>query len=58
MTSLKTRSAALMTIPIPPRTKASAFNSYYNDYTLGGNLEFASDWNPENNLRVIITCKK
>jgi iron complex outermembrane recepter protein len=39
------------------QTKASAFNSYYNDYTLGGNLEFASDWNTWNHLRFSLHAK-
>ncbi len=34
-----------------------AFNSLYNDYTIGGNLEFASDWNDKNYLRVSFHIK-
>jgi iron complex outermembrane recepter protein len=30
----------------------SSFNSLYDDYTLGDNLEFVSDWNAENQLRA------
>ena len=37
--------------------KGYAFNSFYNDYTLGGNLELASDWNAENHLRFSIHGK-
>jgi iron complex outermembrane recepter protein len=39
------------------QNKASSFNSLYNDYTLGGNLEFASDWNTENHLRASFHAK-
>jgi hypothetical protein len=35
----------------------SSFNSFYDDYTLGGNLEFASGWNAENNLRASFHAK-
>jgi iron complex outermembrane receptor protein len=37
--------------------KSQSFNSFYNDYTLGGNLEFASDWNADNHLRFSIHAK-
>ena len=39
------------------QNKGSSFNSYYDDYTLGGNLEFATDWNAENNLRASFHAK-
>ena len=39
------------------QNKASSFNSLYNDYTVGGNLEFASDWNDKNHLRVSLHAK-
>jgi iron complex outermembrane receptor protein len=39
------------------QNKASSFNSLYDDYTLGGNLEFASDWNTENHLRTSFHVK-
>ena len=39
------------------QTKGYAFNSLYNDYTLGASVEFASDWNPENHLRVALHMK-
>ena len=39
------------------QNKASSFNSLYNDYTLGGNLEFASDWNPKNHLKASLHAK-
>ncbi len=39
------------------QTKRYAFNSLYNDYTVGGNLEFASDWNDQNHLRVSLHAK-
>jgi iron complex outermembrane receptor protein len=32
-------------------------NSLYDDYTVGGNLEFASDWNTENYLRASLHIK-
>jgi iron complex outermembrane receptor protein len=34
-----------------------SFNSFYDDYTLGGNMEFASDWNAVNHLRVSVHAK-
>jgi iron complex outermembrane recepter protein len=37
--------------------KRYAFNSLYNDYTVGGNLEFASDLNDKNHLRVSLHAK-
>jgi iron complex outermembrane receptor protein len=39
------------------QNKASSFNSLYDDYTLGGNLEFASDWNDKNHLRASLHAK-
>ncbi len=37
--------------------KGSSFNSYYDDYTVGGNIEFASDLNTENHLRGSLHAK-
>lgn len=39
------------------QNKGSSYNSFYDDYTLGGNLEFASDLNTENYLRVSLHAK-
>lgn len=39
------------------QTKGYAFNSHYNDYTLGGNVEFASDWNTQNHMRFSLHAK-
>jgi iron complex outermembrane recepter protein len=39
------------------QNKPSSFNSLYNDYTLGGNLEFGSDWNDSNLLKVSLHAK-
>jgi iron complex outermembrane recepter protein len=39
------------------QNKGSSFNSLYDDYTLGGNLEFASDWNDKNHLRASLHAK-
>ena len=39
------------------QNKGSSFNSLYNDYTVGGNLEFASNWNAENHLRASLHVK-
>jgi iron complex outermembrane recepter protein len=37
--------------------KGYAFNSFYDDYTLGGNVEFASDWKANNHLRFSVHAK-
>ena len=37
--------------------KPSSYNSLYNDYTLGGNLEFAGDLNNKNHLRASVQAK-
>jgi len=39
------------------QNKPSSFNSFYNDYTLGGNLEFDSDLNDKNHLKVSLHAK-
>jgi iron complex outermembrane receptor protein len=39
------------------QNKASSFNSLYDDYTLGGNLEFATDWKDKNRLKVSLHAK-
>ncbi|MBK8882718.1 MAG: TonB-dependent receptor [Bacteroidales bacterium] len=39
------------------QNKGSSFNSYYDDYTVGGNLEFGSKWNEENHLRASLHAK-
>jgi iron complex outermembrane recepter protein len=39
------------------QNKPSSFNSLYNDYTLGGNLEFGSDWNYKNHLKASLHAK-
>jgi iron complex outermembrane recepter protein len=39
------------------QNKSSSFNSLYNDYSIGGNIEFASDWNTENHLRPSLHAK-
>jgi iron complex outermembrane recepter protein len=39
------------------QNKPSSFNSLYNDYTLGGNLEYGSDWNDQNRLKVSLHVK-
>ena len=39
------------------QNKGSSYNSYYDDYTLGGNLEFESDLNTKNYLRVSLHAK-
>lgn len=39
------------------QNKGSSFNSFYDDYTVGSNLEFASNWNTENHLRVSLHVK-
>ena len=39
------------------QVKSQSFNSYYNDYSLGGNLEFSSDWNTRNYLRFSVHLK-
>jgi iron complex outermembrane receptor protein len=35
----------------------SSFNSYYDDYTLGGNLEFWRNWSTQNQLKVSMHLK-
>ncbi|MGB8491966.1 MAG: TonB-dependent receptor [Bacteroidales bacterium] len=37
--------------------KGSSYNSFYNDYTVGGILELASDWNNANHLVVSLHIK-
>jgi iron complex outermembrane receptor protein len=37
--------------------KRSSFNSFYDDYTMGGNLEFTSDLNAEHHLRASFHVK-
>ena len=39
------------------QNRASSYNSYYDDYTLGGNLEFASGLNYKNHLRASLHAK-
>lgn len=39
------------------QTKASSFNSLYNDYTLGGNIEFGTNWNDQNLLKLSLHAK-
>ena len=39
------------------QNKASSYNSLYNDYTLGGNLEFGSDLNDKNHLKASLHAK-
>ena len=39
------------------QNKASSYNSLYNDYTLGGNLEFGSDLNDKNHLKTSLHAK-
>ncbi len=39
------------------QNKASSFNSLYNDYTAGANLEFTSDWNEKNILKASLHAK-
>jgi iron complex outermembrane receptor protein len=39
------------------QNKPSSYNSLYNDYTLGGNLEFGSDWNTKNHLKASLHAK-
>ena len=39
------------------QNKGSSFNSLYDDYTVGGNLEFASHWNSGNHLRGSLHVK-
>ncbi len=39
------------------QNKGSSFNSLYDDYTVGGNLEFASDLNNQNHLRASLHAK-
>jgi iron complex outermembrane recepter protein len=39
------------------QNKGSSFNSLYDDYTVGGNLEFASDVNTQNHLRASLHAK-
>jgi iron complex outermembrane recepter protein len=39
------------------QNKPSSFNSLYNDHTLGGNLEFGSNWNDQNRLKVSLHAK-
>jgi iron complex outermembrane receptor protein len=39
------------------QNRPSSFNSLYNDYTLGGNLEFGSDWNDQNLLKISLHAK-
>ena len=39
------------------QNKGSSFNSLYDDYTVGGNIEFASDWNTGNHLRASLHAK-
>jgi iron complex outermembrane recepter protein len=39
------------------QNKGSSFNSLYDDYTIGGNIEFASDWNTDNHLRSSVHVK-
>jgi iron complex outermembrane receptor protein len=39
------------------QNKGSSFNSLYDDYTIGGNIEFASNWNTENHLRASVHAK-
>lgn len=37
--------------------RAYAFNSFYDDYTLGGNIEFLRDWNADNHLKLSLHLK-
>jgi iron complex outermembrane receptor protein len=37
--------------------KVGFASTYYNDYTLGGNVEFKSNWNDENNLLLSVHLK-
>jgi iron complex outermembrane recepter protein len=39
------------------QNKPSSFNSFYNDFTLGGNLEFGSDLNDKNHLKLSLHAK-
>jgi iron complex outermembrane recepter protein len=39
------------------QNKASSFNSLYNDYTVGGNLEFTGTWNEKNLLKASLHAK-
>jgi iron complex outermembrane receptor protein len=39
------------------QNKGSSFNSLYDDYTVGGNLEFASELNTQNHLRASLHAK-
>jgi iron complex outermembrane recepter protein len=39
------------------QNKPSSYNSIYDDYTIGGNLEFGSDWNDKNRLKASLHAK-
>ncbi len=39
------------------QARPSSYNSYYDDYTLGGNLELASDLNYKNHFRASVHAK-
>ena len=39
------------------QNKPSSYNSIYDDYSLGGNLEFGSDWNDKNHLKASLHAK-
>ena len=39
------------------QNKGSSFNSFYDDYTLGGNMEFWSDWNSQNHVSASLHLK-
>ncbi len=39
------------------QNKPSSFNSYYDDYTLGGNVELTDNWNPDNQLKLSLHLK-
>ncbi len=40
------------------QTKPYAFNSFYNDYTYGGSIEYGTQWIPKNNLKLALHYKE